>query len=223
MAKTGETHKQHVLVLIEARRPSFRSSRMRILGVFCVSYEHRWTLALGQCDNLSVVYLLGIIILHCYQLLSDGILSLQKLSMRWYLSIACSVYWLYIVISYYQRRVSWQSTQRLSRVPYYRVLSDEMVFQYSMQRLLVVFYYWLLSGKSILVEHVVFITCALLSNIIDEMVSQYSMQRLLVVHCYLLLSEEYLGRARRGCRLCLIIEQYQMVWYISKACSVYWQ
>ena len=70
---------------------------MRILGVFCVCYEHRWTLALGWCDSLSVVYLLGIIIVHYYHLLADGIVA-------WWGMI---VYRLYIVISYYQKRVSW--------------------------------------------------------------------------------------------------------------------
>ena len=79
------------------------------LGSFASCYEHRWTPALGWCDSLSVVYVLGIIILHYYHLLADGIVALL-----------------------------------------------------GMYGLSVVHCYQLLSEESILVEHVEFITCALL-------------------------------------------------------------
>ena len=93
-------------------------------------------------------------------------LIIEYYQMRWYLSIACSVYWLFMIISYYQRRVAWQGTQSLSLVPCYRVLSIEIVSQYSMQRVLVEHCYQLLSEWSSLVEHVEFITSTLLSSII---------------------------------------------------------
>ena len=143
--------------------------------------------------------------------------------MRWYLSIACSVYWLYIVISYYQSGVAWQSTQSLSLVPYYRVLSNEMVSQYSMQRVLVVYYYWLLSRKSIWQSTLCLSRVSYFQVLSIEIVSQQSMWRLLVVHYYQLLSEEYPGGARSGYHLCLIImEYYRLNQYLSIACGVYW-
>ena len=94
----------------------------------------------------------------CYQLLSEKYLGrahrvchlcliIEYYQLRQYLSRACSVYWQYIIISYYQRGVSWWSTQCLSLVPYYGVLSVEIVSQYIMGRLLVVPYYHLLSEQ----------------------------------------------------------------------------
>ena len=96
----------------------------------------------------------------CYQLLSEKYLGrahrvyhlcriIENYQLRQYLSRACSVCWQYIIISYYQRGVSWQSTQCLSLVPYYGVLSVEIVSQYSMWRLLVVPYYRLLSEEQL--------------------------------------------------------------------------
>ena len=87
--------------------------------------------------------------------------------MEQHLGRACRVYWLYIIIiNHYRKRVFQSSTWGLSIVHYYRVLSNEIVSQQSLQRLLVVHYYQVLSEKGILVEYIGFVNCTLFSSII---------------------------------------------------------
>ena len=75
------------------------------LESFASYCEHRWAPALGWCDILSVVYLLGSIVLHYYHLLAGGIVVLlSELLSEKYLGRAHRVCLLCLIIEYYQLR-----------------------------------------------------------------------------------------------------------------------